>query len=89
MKNNLFNMVFREIVQNGKCELRITIDGRITVGELKKKIELLLSAFKPEQITLVKRLTKEEEKLIEMTPDEVAEWITPKHLLITYEGTKH
>ena len=53
MKGDLYNKVCRTIVEHGEAEIRIKIDGSVTFGELRRKLELLLSAFSPEDIEVV------------------------------------
>ena len=60
---NLYSKIAREIIENGECEIRIRVTRDITFGELEEKLNLLLSAFSPEEIQVVpiKNLTSEEE----------------------------
>ena len=60
---NLYSKIAREIIENGECEIRIRLDGSLTFRELEEKLNLLLSAFSPEEIQVVpiKNLTSEEE----------------------------
>ena len=53
MKGDLYSKVCRTIVEHGEAEIRIRIDGSVTFGELRRKLELLLSAFSPEDIEVV------------------------------------
>ena len=55
MKNDLYSKVCRAVIEHGEAEVRIRIDGSITFGELKRKLELLLSAFSPDDIEVVPR----------------------------------
>ena len=63
MKGDLYSKVCRTIVEHGEAEIRIRIDGSVTFGELRRKLELLLSAFSPEDIEVVptdREVSKEE-----------------------------
>jgi len=53
MKGDLYSKVCRTIVEHGEAEIRIRINGSVTFGELRRKLELLLSAFSPEDIEVV------------------------------------
>lgn len=55
MKNGLYSKVCRAVVEHGGAEIRIKVDGSVTFGELKRKLELLLSAFSPDDIEVVPR----------------------------------
>jgi len=55
MKNDLYSKVCRAVVEHGGAEIRIKVDGSVTFGELKRKLELLLSAFSPDDIEVVPR----------------------------------
>jgi len=70
---NLYSKIAREIIENGECEIRIRVTRDITFGELEEKLNLLLSAFSPEEIQVVpvKNLTSEEElKILEEVGDD-------------------
>jgi len=53
MKGDLYSKVCRTIVEHGEAEIRIRVNGSVTFGELRRKLELLLSAFSPEDIEVV------------------------------------
>ena len=53
MKGDLYSKVCRTVVEYGEAEIRIRVNGSVTFGELRRKLELLLSAFSPEDIKVV------------------------------------
>jgi len=66
MKGDLYSKVCRTIVEHGEAEIRIRVNGSVTFGELRRKLELLLSAFSPEDIEVVPSERKvSEEELIQ------------------------
>ena len=53
MKGDLYSKVCRIVVEHGEAEIRIRVDGSVTFGELRRKLDLLLTAFSPEDMEVV------------------------------------